>query len=67
MDTNPAPYVPGQPPSRDESHLRPWQRHRPGESEVEYQRRLNRTCFACGAFIVDPMALDAHEASHTAR
>lgn len=63
MDTNPAPYVPGRTPV-DESRLKPWQRRKPGETTREYHRRLNRSCYACGAYIVDPMALDAHEASH---
>lgn len=64
MDADPPPYVPGETPPGDQSHLKPWQRRRDGETIREYHQRLNRTCYACGAYIVDPMALDAHEATH---
>jgi hypothetical protein len=67
VDTSPAPYVPGETPDQDQLHLKPWQRRKPGESARDYHARLNRTCYSCGAYIVDPLALDAHEASHAAR
>lgn len=46
---------------RDESHLRPWQRHHPGETESERLDRVYHSCYRCGHFDCDTATLDAHE------
>lgn len=50
--------------SRFTGQNRPWMNLRPGETESERAGRLMRTCYACGAYIVDGAALDAHEETH---
>ena len=47
----------------DESHLAPWQRHRPGETESERLERVYHSCFRCGHHEDDMAVLDAHEAT----
>jgi len=68
VSPEPRPYVPpeirrrqrdAEPP--DESHLRTWQRHRPGETESERLERVYHSCFRCGHHEDDLAALDAHE------
>jgi hypothetical protein len=67
--TSPRRYVPpdirrrqrgAEPP--DKSHLKPWQRRRPGETESERLDRVYHSCFRCGRHENDMAVLDAHEA-----
>lgn len=43
---------------------RPWLRRREGETALEHRERLSHTCYACGVYMVDMSALDAHEETH---
>jgi hypothetical protein len=64
MDTSPTPYAPSDPGNEEKSHLKPWQRRRPGESEAERNYRALRSCWKCGHFEPDATKLDEHEQTH---
>lgn len=70
--SSPVPYRPpdlGHPrhgkravPQVDKS--RPWLALKPGETQTQWQRRINHSCWRCGHFEEDTAALDEHEAEH---
>lgn len=42
---------------------KPWMRRKSNETETEWHRRLNRTCYACGEECATRIACDDHEAT----
>lgn len=43
---------------------KPWMALRPGETERQWQHRVNHSCYRCGHFEEDSEALDLHESEH---
>jgi hypothetical protein len=48
----------------DLSDRRPWLTRKPNETALEWNRRTNHTCYACGDYYKDLDELDIHEATH---
>jgi hypothetical protein len=43
---------------------RPWLRRKPSETMQECISRLHHSCYACGKYYADLIALDEHEKTH---